>query len=143
MQVEAGRDEIIERIAALDVSKAEVVCCARMPGPGRQRMQEVRTTSTMTAALLALGDWLAELGVTRRLRLPGAQRLLQQPQPHHVAQVADRSVHPELVGESPQQSPLDDGAMATRKAGNAKKGLYTKPEHSALTSCALPAMSSS
>jgi transposase len=65
MQVEAERDEIIERIAALDVSKAEVVCCARVPGPGRQRMQEVRTVSTMTAALLGLGDWLAELGVTR------------------------------------------------------------------------------
>ena len=65
MQVEAERDEIIERIAALDVSKAEVVCCARVPGPGRQRMQEVRTVSTMTAALLGLSDWLAGLGVTR------------------------------------------------------------------------------
>ena len=65
MQVEAERDEIIERIAALDVSKAEVVCCARVPGPGRQRMQEVRTVSTMTAALLGLGDWLAACGVTR------------------------------------------------------------------------------
>ena len=65
MQVQAERDEIIERIAALDVSKAEVVCCARVPGPGRQRMQEVRTVSTMTAALLGLGDWLAGLGVTR------------------------------------------------------------------------------
>jgi hypothetical protein len=28
-------------------------------------MQEVRTTSTMTSALLALGDWLASLGVSR------------------------------------------------------------------------------
>src|SRR4051794_41875025 len=28
-------------------------------------MQEVRTVSTMTAALLALGDWLADLGVGR------------------------------------------------------------------------------
>src|SRR3982750_2580552 len=65
MQVEAERDEIIERIAALDVSKAEGVCCARVPGPGARRMQEVRTVSTMTAALLGLGDWLAELGVTR------------------------------------------------------------------------------
>jgi transposase len=65
MQVEAERDEIIERIAALDVSKAEVVCCARVPEPHSQRMQEVRTVSTMTAALLALGDWLAQLGVTR------------------------------------------------------------------------------
>ncbi|TFV78491.1 IS110 family transposase [Blastococcus sp. CT_GayMR19] len=65
MQVETDEPEIIERVAALDVSKAEVVCCARVPGPGRQRMQEVRTVSTMTAALLGLGDWLAGLGVTR------------------------------------------------------------------------------
>src|SRR4051812_49530607 len=65
MQVETDEPEVIERVAALDMSKAEVVCCARVPGPGRQRMQEVRTVSTMTAALLGLGDWLAGLGVTR------------------------------------------------------------------------------
>ena len=65
MQVETDEHEIIERVAALDIGKAEVVCCARVPGPGGRRMQEVRTVSTMTAALLALGDWLAGLGVTR------------------------------------------------------------------------------
>jgi transposase len=65
MQVETDEPEIIERVAALDVGKAEVVCCARVSGPGGRRMQEIRTTSTMTAALLGLGDWLAGLGVTR------------------------------------------------------------------------------
>src|SRR3954453_8472174 len=65
MRVETDEPEIVERIAALDVGKAEVVCCARVPGPGSRRMQEVRTVSTMTAALLALCDWLADLGVTR------------------------------------------------------------------------------
>src|SRR4051812_50039661 len=65
MQVETDEPEVIERVAALDIGKAEVVCCARVPGPDGRRMQEVRSTSTMTAALLALGDWLAELGVTR------------------------------------------------------------------------------
>src|SRR4051812_49643551 len=65
MRVDTDEPEIIERVAALDVAKAEVVCCARVPGPGRQRMQEVRTVSTMTAALLELGDWLAGLRVTR------------------------------------------------------------------------------
>ena len=65
MQVDTDEPEVIERVAALDIGKAEVVCCARVPGPGGQRMQEVRTISTMTAALLALGDWLAGLGVTR------------------------------------------------------------------------------
>src|SRR3954462_655973 len=61
MQVESDEPELIERVAALDVGKAEVVCCVRIPGPGGQRMQEVRTVSTMTAALLALGDWMAGL----------------------------------------------------------------------------------
>ena len=65
MQVETDEPEVIERVAALDVGKAEVVCCARVPGPGAQRMQEVRTSPTMTSALLALGDWLSGLGVTR------------------------------------------------------------------------------
>jgi transposase len=65
MRGETDEPEIIERVAALDVGKAEVVCCARGPGPGAQRMQGVRTVSTMTAALLGLGDWLAELGVSR------------------------------------------------------------------------------
>src|SRR3954452_5653063 len=65
MRVETDEGEIIERVAALDVGKAEVVCCVRVPGSNGQRMQEVRTVSTMTAALLALGDWLADLGVTR------------------------------------------------------------------------------
>jgi transposase len=65
MQIEPDEPEVIERVAALDVGKAEVVCCVRIPGPGGQRMQEVRTVSTMTAALLAMGDWMAGLGVTR------------------------------------------------------------------------------
>ena len=65
MRVETDEPEIVERIAALDVGKAEVVCCVRVPGPGAQRMQEVRTVSTLTAALLGLGDWLASLWVTR------------------------------------------------------------------------------
>src|SRR4051812_43546805 len=65
MQTHSDAPEIIERVAALDVGKAEVVCCVRVPGPGGRRMQEVRTVTTMTAALLALGDWLAGLGVTR------------------------------------------------------------------------------
>lgn len=60
-------EEIVARIAALDIGKAEVVCCVRVPGqtgPGR-RMQEVRTYSTMTRSLLAMSDRLARLGVTR------------------------------------------------------------------------------
>jgi transposase len=60
-------DQIIQRVAALDVGKAELTCCVRVPGQGRagRRLQEVRTYPTMTRWLLVLADRLAELGVTR------------------------------------------------------------------------------
>ncbi len=61
------REEIIERVAALDIGKAELVCCVRAPGPpGKtRRVQEVTTHKTMTRSLLVLVDRLRELGVTR------------------------------------------------------------------------------
>jgi len=61
------REEIIERVAALDIGKAEVVCCVRVPGAkGKsRRVQEVTPYQTMTRALLGMVDRLTELGVTR------------------------------------------------------------------------------
>jgi transposase len=58
-------EEIIARVAALDVGKAELVCCTRVPGEGRKRLQEVQTYSTMTRSLLSMSDHLRGLGVTR------------------------------------------------------------------------------
>src|SRR5438067_3865113 len=60
-------EEIIERVAALDIGKAELVCCVRVPDedrPGR-RLQEVDSYSAMTRPLLGMADRLACLGVTR------------------------------------------------------------------------------
>ena len=60
-------EEIIARVAALDIGKAELVCCVRVPDedrPGR-RLQEVVTYSTMTRSLLGMADHLRGLGVTR------------------------------------------------------------------------------
>ncbi|HEY4792158.1 MAG TPA: IS110 family transposase [Actinomycetes bacterium] len=59
--------EIIERVAALDVGKAELTCCVRIPGQdgSGRRLQEVRTYQTMTRSLLVMADRLRELGVTR------------------------------------------------------------------------------
>jgi len=60
-------EEIIERVAALDIGKAELMCCVRVPDedrPGR-RLQEVESYSTMTRPLLSMADRLACLGVTR------------------------------------------------------------------------------
>jgi transposase len=60
-------EEIIGRVAALDIGKAELVCCVRVPRPDTpgKRLQEVRTYQTMTRSLLVLADRLRELGVTR------------------------------------------------------------------------------
>ena len=61
------RQEIIEQVAALDIGKATLVCCSRVPKPDKpgRRMQEVATYRTMTRDLLRLADRLRELGVTR------------------------------------------------------------------------------
>ncbi|MCA1702113.1 MAG: transposase, partial [Actinobacteria bacterium] len=60
-------EEIVARVAALDIGKAEVVCCVRVPDEGKpgRRLQEVETYSTMTRSLLAMSDHLRCLGVSR------------------------------------------------------------------------------
>jgi transposase len=62
-----SRLEIMERVAAPDIGKAELVCCVRVPHEGRvgRRLQEVAAYSTMTGSLLGLADRLRCLGVTR------------------------------------------------------------------------------
>jgi hypothetical protein len=45
-------------VAALDIGKASLVCCLRVPDeakPGR-RLQEVKTYSTMTRSLIAMAQ---------------------------------------------------------------------------------------
>jgi transposase len=67
--LEEARDteSIIERVAALDIGKAELMCCVRVPAdrPRGRRLQEVKPYSTMTRSLLRMADRLAELGVSR------------------------------------------------------------------------------
>jgi transposase len=67
LQETENREEIIQRVAALDIGKAELTCCARVPDQGRagRRLQEVTTWPTMTRSLLALADRLASLHVSR------------------------------------------------------------------------------
>jgi len=67
LQETQDREEIIERVAALDIGKAELTCCVRVPHEGRpgRRLQEVAAYSTMTGSLLGLADRLRALGVTR------------------------------------------------------------------------------
>lgn len=60
-------EEIVARVAALDIGKAEVVCCVRVPREGKpgRRCQEVVSYSTMTRSLLAMADHLRCLGIRR------------------------------------------------------------------------------
>jgi transposase len=59
--------EIIARVAALDIGKAELMCCVRVPDlkGGSRRVQEVKSYSTMTRSLQVMADRLMDLGVTR------------------------------------------------------------------------------
>ena len=59
--------EIIARVAALDIGKAELVCCVRVPAEGgaKRRVQEVSTHSTMTRSLAELANRLVDLRVER------------------------------------------------------------------------------
>jgi transposase len=57
-------DCLISRCAGLDVHKATVVACVRVPGAGRTRDTQVQTFGTTTADLLTLRDWLEQWQVT-------------------------------------------------------------------------------
>jgi transposase len=60
-------DQFIARVAALDIGKAELVCCVRLPASGgsKRRVQEVTTYSTMTRSLAELANRLVDLRVER------------------------------------------------------------------------------
>jgi transposase len=67
LEATQDQEQIIERIAALDIGKAELVCCVRVPDPhgSGRRLQEVATHPTMTRSLLVMCDRLRQVGVTR------------------------------------------------------------------------------
>jgi transposase len=57
--------ELVERVAALDIGKASVMACIRIPHEdGRGRNQEVREYGATTGALLTLAGHLHRHGVT-------------------------------------------------------------------------------
>jgi transposase len=57
-------DVLHERCCGLDLHKKSVTACRLTPGANGRIVKEVRTVGTMTADLLALGDWLEEGGIT-------------------------------------------------------------------------------
>jgi transposase len=57
---------IVERVGALDVHKALVMACVRVPSAdGKGREQHMAEFQTTVQGLLCLRDWLAEYGVTQ------------------------------------------------------------------------------
>ncbi len=57
-------DVLYERCCGLDLHKRSVTACRMIPKADGRPSKETRTFGTMTADLLALGDWLEEGGVT-------------------------------------------------------------------------------
>ena len=55
---------VIERVCGLDVHKASVTACARVPAEQGERTEHVQTFRTAVPHLLALTDWLEAHGVT-------------------------------------------------------------------------------
>jgi transposase len=58
-------ETIVERAAGLDVHKAQVTACVRVPGRRGERAQEVAEFETTVRGLLALRDWLKAQRVTQ------------------------------------------------------------------------------
>ena len=51
---------VVSRCAGIDIGKAEVVVCLRIPGPRGKRVSQVRTFSAVAVEMNRLADWLAE-----------------------------------------------------------------------------------
>ncbi len=58
-------ETVVERPGALDVHKAQVTACVRVPGDGGGREQHVAEFQTTVAGLLTLRDWLTAHKVTQ------------------------------------------------------------------------------
>jgi len=61
---QTNMEQVFERCAGLDVHKATVSACVRVPRAGGRRHQEIRTFGTSTNDLLTMRDWLAGYAVT-------------------------------------------------------------------------------
>jgi transposase len=53
-------DVVVSRCAGVDIGKAEVVACLRVPGLRGKRVSHVRTFSAVAGQVKQLADWLAE-----------------------------------------------------------------------------------
>ena len=57
-------EAVFDRVAGLDVHKAQVTACVRVPDAGGQRVAHLAEFATTVQGLLALADWLKAFAVT-------------------------------------------------------------------------------
>ncbi len=57
-------EAVFERVAGLDVHKAQVTACVRVPDATGQRVAHLAEFATTVQGLLALADWLKQHAVT-------------------------------------------------------------------------------
>jgi transposase len=60
-------EQVVERVAAIDVAKASGKVCTRVPHPSRpgRRLTKVWDVDATTGAITELGDHLAGLGIEK------------------------------------------------------------------------------
>jgi Transposase len=58
-------ETLVERCAGLDVDKASVTACVRVPDGRGGRHAQTRTFATTTSGLVLLAEWMGSFGVTR------------------------------------------------------------------------------
>jgi len=124
---------LVERAAALDVGKDEVVTRIRVPdaaGVGRDRQrrrQAIRTYPTFTSSLEALADWLQAEGVTQGVR--AAARQLRAATGHPPAAGSDPL--PQAAHPGPQRrvsaDPKDPGGRRHQVSVSALKTWWPPP----------------
>ncbi len=57
-------ETLVDRAGGLDVHKASITACVRLPGANGRRSKSTRRFGTTTSQILALVDWLASQGVS-------------------------------------------------------------------------------
>lgn len=57
-------DLVYRHVAGIDVHKRTVTVCCRLLAPDGHLQKETRSFRTMMVDLLALSDWLTQLGIT-------------------------------------------------------------------------------
>ena len=88
MRVETDEPEIVERIAALDVGKAEVVCCVRVPVRAVTAPTMIICQEGDTLHPVELGRILADIMPNSELIVLGSEGEMMARLPELVAKVA-------------------------------------------------------